>query len=66
MPTFRAYNAKNADPTKDYTEQKGAIPAKLDVSVDYFEPTVGLIRLGCFLIYRNSSKNRSTGSLHDA
>jgi len=30
MPTFRAYNSKNPIPDKDYAEQKGAIPAKLE------------------------------------
>jgi len=29
MPTFRAYNSKNPIPEKDYSEEKGAIPAKL-------------------------------------
>jgi len=30
MPTFRAYNGKNQDGDKDYAEQKGAIPTKLE------------------------------------
>jgi len=29
MPTFRAYNSKNPNPGKDYSEVKGAIKAKL-------------------------------------
>jgi thioredoxin 1 len=34
MPTFRAYNGKNPLPEKDYAEQKGAIPARLEVCFD--------------------------------
>jgi len=30
MPTFRAYNSKNPNAGKDYAEEKGAIPAKLN------------------------------------
>jgi len=30
MPTFRTYNSKNPLPNKDYAEQKGAVPAKLE------------------------------------
>jgi len=29
MPTFRAYNTKNPSPGKDYAEERGAVPAKL-------------------------------------
>lgn len=40
MPTFRAYNAKNANPVTGYAELMGAAPAKLEVSIDYFMLTI--------------------------
>ena len=48
MPTFRAYNSKKPVPGHDYAEMRGAIPKKLEVRVNYFEPILVLIYFGLF------------------